>query len=390
MKPEFTSTGLDIQTFDEIFTEITDGYKTIYGSDINVDSDSPDGQRVGIEANHVLDAQAFAASIYAGLDPDLSNSAMLDIIIKICGLYRRPATRSQWDLSVTVVNDGNILAGYTVKDELDQEWECSSDTVVTAGVNTVTFLSVTYGAVEGVAFSTIEQVDYDTNVTLIEAPLDATIGIEEETDEELRRRRNLSLENPSQSTYGGLYAKIANLPGVTDLEIYENKENTYDATNDLDGNSIWVVVEGGDTTEIAEQIVKNSIGVGLKGTVEAYYTEEITRPDGTTFDKQHLTRFDRPDEVDIYVTLTATRKVATVAIDTAAIKTALSETVFTIGGDCIASALYASGYSADSNCILSSLEISDDDITYVDDIIDGEPGRKYTIDTANIDITEVI
>ena len=39
--------GLEVKTKTEIVTALEAGYKTIYGNDINLDSDSPDGQEIG-------------------------------------------------------------------------------------------------------------------------------------------------------------------------------------------------------------------------------------------------------------------------------------------------------------------------------------------------------
>jgi len=41
MRPEFTNTGIQVQTFQEIYDELADGYRDIYGEDINLDPDSP-------------------------------------------------------------------------------------------------------------------------------------------------------------------------------------------------------------------------------------------------------------------------------------------------------------------------------------------------------------
>jgi hypothetical protein len=50
MKPEFTVDGISVQTYQEIYDELAASYRLIYGDDINLDADSPDGQRVAIEA----------------------------------------------------------------------------------------------------------------------------------------------------------------------------------------------------------------------------------------------------------------------------------------------------------------------------------------------------
>lgn len=48
------------------------------------------------------------------------------------------------------------------------------------------------------------------------------VGRDEETPEEFRQRRNRSLENPATGSTGAVFAKVAQLTGVIDLNIGEN------------------------------------------------------------------------------------------------------------------------------------------------------------------------
>lgn len=390
MKPEFTSTGLDVQTYEEIFEDLVDGYKAIYGSDISVDSDDPDGQRIGIEATNLLDVQSFASYLYSSLDPDFASGAFLDVILKYSGLYRRPASRSQWDLSVTVSIGTTLPDGYTVKDDLGQEWELDGSEILVTGANTITFVASDYGAVEGISGATIEQVTFDPLVTSITASANSTVGIEEETNQAVRDRRNKSLLNPAYSTTGGLLSKILNLPAVTDAVIYENDDSSYDATLNLDAHALWIIIEGGSNSDITETIVKSKTsGTPLKGSVENTYTETIVKPDTTTVSLSRVVRYDRPVDADIYVNVSASRKDPTSAIDVDAIKASIAGATYSIGVGVVASELYANGYEAGSNFILFDLEVSDDDVVYTDSSIAGTAGYKYSIVVANVTVTEV-
>lgn len=391
MKPEFTTAGLVIQTYEEIFEELVMGYRSIYGSDISVDADDPDGQRIGIEANNILDLQSFAAYLYNSLDPDFAQGNFLDVICKYFGIFRRPASQSQWDLTVTLSKDSTLPDGYTIKDDLDQEWYVDGDEAVVTGDNTVTFKAVTYGAVEGLAGAAIEQSDYLPEVTGIAASADATVGIEEETDVELRIRFHKSLRMPSYTTTGGLLSRLLNIAGVTDCMVYENATNIYDSDLALSAHSIWVVIEGGAASTIVETIAKNKTGgCGLKGDEEGTYYEDIVRPDGITIQIPHTMNYDRPDYTDLYINLTVTRKLPTSpVIDHDAIKSALEDAEFHIGDQVLASELYEYVYNGGSNFVAYDLEISDDDIVYTDESLDSIPGGMYTVDAANITITEV-
>lgn len=55
IKPIITAEGIQVQTFNEIHTELSNEYKKVYGDDISLDQNTPDGQKVGIEAKLALD-----------------------------------------------------------------------------------------------------------------------------------------------------------------------------------------------------------------------------------------------------------------------------------------------------------------------------------------------
>lgn len=46
----FSQTGLVTQSLEEIITEITGKYQGIYGNDINIDQNTPDGQMINLLA----------------------------------------------------------------------------------------------------------------------------------------------------------------------------------------------------------------------------------------------------------------------------------------------------------------------------------------------------
>jgi len=237
----------------------------------------------------------------------------------------------------------------------------------------------------------LEQVTVVLGVTSIDPPADAVVGIAEETDEQLRIRRNRSLQNAAYSVVGGMFAKLGNLTGVTDVEVYENDTDVYDSELNLDAHSVWAVVEGGDINDIVEVLAKNKTGgTGIKGAIENIYSEELIKPNGDIKIIQHTTRFDRPVLTDLYITVTATRKDSLIPIDLDLIKSKLATKLYTIGENSLASELYQFGYLGGTGFVLSLLEISDDDITYTDENLVIPAGAKFSIDVANIDVTEVI
>ena len=389
MSLTFSATGLTIQTYQEIYDELVTAYQGIYGADINTDANSPDGQRIGIEAKARLDAQAYALSLFNQLDPDLASGEMQNKVVKYAGITRQPPARSSVDVTVTTDRALNLPSGYAVADTLGQVWVTTALVACVAGANAATLVSQDFGNIEADAATVTEPVDIIIGVLSVTNALAATPGREEETDEELRVRRNASLSTPATSTVGGMFAALGNLPGVTDLIVYENDTDVLDATLSLAAHAIWCVVEGGVTADIIETIAKNKTGgTGVKGSVTGTYVETLTRPDETTYDITHEMAFDRPTDVPLYITLTVEGLNGAV-VDTAAIKTALAAVSYHIAETASASSLYATVYTVASTFAATLLEISDDDITYTDDYIEPAPGAVFSIDTANITITDI-
>lgn len=389
MTLEFTATGLTIQTYDEIVAELEAAYRAIYGADINLDADSPDGQRVGIEAKARLDLQAYALSLYNQLDPDLAVGESLNKLLKLAGITRQVPAQSTVTLTVTCDRVLNLPDGYAVLDDLGQTWVTTAIVPCVIGANAVAMVSEEFGAIEASIGTITEPATIIIGVTSVTNAAAATAGTDEEKDPEVRVRRNKSLQNPATSTLGGLFSVLGNLAGVTDLATYENDTSTDDATLPLNANSIWCVVEGGAEAGIIEAIAKNKTGgTGIKGAVTGSFDEILEKPNGDPYTITHDLAFDRPTEVPMYITLTV-EGINGATVDTAAIKAALVARTFTIAEIASASALYATVYSAASNFVATLLSISDDDVTFVTTSLTPSADEKYTIDTADITITDI-
>lgn len=389
--PRIATDGITIQSFQDIYDELEAGYKSIYGQDINLDSDSPDGQRVGIEAQARLDLQSYALALYNQLDPDFAVGEALNRLVKFTGITRNPAKRST--ATVTIVTDRNITleSGYIVSDTIGQNWITTTENTLTAGSNTTSLVSELFGAYEAEAGTITEPVTVILGIISVTNPSAATVGEDEETDEALRIRRNNSLIVPQTSTVGGMYTALANLQDVTRVKIYENDQDTIDTDLTIDPHTIWVIVEGAEDNAIAQIIAETKTGgTGLKGSEMGVYQETLTKPDGTGFIYNHTAKFDRPTDQPLYIELTVTRKDSTIETDIVSIKEALALLTYDIAESVQASSLYSTVLSVSNTFIVTSLEISLDNITYTDGEENADADGIITIDTANITVTEVI
>ncbi|HHH1326050.1 TPA: baseplate J/gp47 family protein [Yersinia enterocolitica] len=391
MALQFDNSGLQVDTFRDIFQSLSDGYKSIYGQDVDLDQDSPDGQRVAIEAQARTDVEAALQWLYSQMDPDFNTGDMQQIIAKLHGLYLRPGSRSQRDLKVVTDRPVLLYAGYKIQDQANQVWFVRTAVTVPAGTTEVTFFAYLFGKVTGLVSDTFTQLTPELGVQGFISEAAVVVGRDEETPEEFRQRRNRSLENPATGSTGAIFAKVAQLAGVTDVNIGENDTKFDDPVTGIPANSIWLVAEGGAVSDIIEVIIKQKGGgTGVKGGVTGRFIETLIRPDGTTLAIAHDMQFDRPIYIPLHITLTARRKVTGDPVDIDSLKEALADRVMHIGESIDANELYADGYGTSRvNYVLTNMQISADGVTYTDAELSPGFQGKFTLDVANIVIDEV-
>ena len=151
------------------------------------------------------------------------------------------------------------------------------------------------------------------------------------------------------------------------------------------------MIEGGTVADIVETIAKNKTGgTGLKGSVVDTFTEVRTVPaTGIERSIAHTMRFDRPNDVQLYVRLNVTQKTPPDTIDTDLIKTKLTEREFIIAEGLQAADLYRNVYQAGTNFIPTDLEVSDDGVVWTDGLLSAGAQGRFTLDTADITITDI-
>jgi len=387
--PEFTNSGIVVQTYQEIYDELAEGYRSIYGDDINLDPNAPDGQRVAIEAQARLDLQTFALALYNSFDPDLAAGLSQNRIIKLAGITRRPATRSQVDVEIVTDRSLTLSDDYTVEDSLGQLWITLEEVIIaSATTQTVTLFAQDFGAIEADPDTVTEPATVVLGVTSITNPLASTVGVDEETDEELRIRRNRSLETPTSSSTGRLFTALTEVANVTDVAVYENDTPSTDSDG-IPAHSLWVVVEGGSVDDIVETMVKNQTGgKGMVGAVTGNYTETVIRPDGSDFFIVHTMIFARPTEVAVSVRLDVEKRTASSVIDEELIKEKIAANTYNIGSNLLAGSLYASALQAGNGFVPSSMEVNRGS-GWVEDWVEADLDEKFTISVDDITVTEI-
>ena len=297
--------GISVPPYNEILESFKNKYKTIYGEDIAVESNDPDGQNLAIWADLINDAALFGLFLASQIDPDQSKGQYLDRISKLAGMLRIQGSSSYCPCIITVDKDLELETGYTVEDVNGVFWNTIEDHNLTTGENEIMLWSVEKGQFNADVGDISEPVTIVLGVSSIENRVPATPGEPEETDEEMRERRNRSLETPAYSVVASLVGRLLQLDNVLDAYVHENQTSSYDPDKDMQSHSIWVLVDGGSEDEIADTIALNkTAGAMMKGNVVKGLVYNVPAPDGLSVPVPTTVAFDRPLKIDAYVQVT--------------------------------------------------------------------------------------
>jgi len=395
MPTTFDENGLTIETLTEIRENLEAEFRSIYGDDINLDQNSPDGQLLNILAQAKIDLLEQLNKINAGFDPDQAEGRVLDQRVNMNGIQRNGGTYTLVPVEITgdrALNlmglddqsdelNPNISNLYTIKDDNENEYYLlESQAIASPGTATYTFRAARIGAVQVSVNTITTPVTVIAGVTNINNSSGAsTQGVDEESDFDLRERRKISTAISATGYLEAIEAAIANIDGVSASIVLENTTDTTDS-NSIPPHSIWAIVEGGDNTAIGTAIyAKKSSGSGMKGAVEV----EIERPNGTTF----TAKFDRPVDEDLYIRFSIQLPNGGV-IDTDSIKELIVENIqWGVGADAVASTVTSYVQSLNSRYQISSMEVSADNATWFEVLAPSSPGNRFVNSTARISIS---
>lgn len=394
------STGLVLQQLADIVTELEDGFKAIYGNDINLDPNSPDGQMINLFAQSKIDILDLISSVYNSFSPNSAIGVSLDQRCAINGIVRKGATKTTVTMTVTtdrIVNLIGVNSGtgtpFTVSDGSGNKFYLTDDTTTVNGVNSLHFTAAVAGAVE-VSPGTITTIETITLGVLSVTNAGGALiqGEDEETDAALRYRRSVSVSNPSSGYLDGLTGALLALADVEYAKVYENNTDVTDA-NGIPPHSIWVVVDGGSSTDVANTIYQRRnagcgmyYGTGATGTTGPAKTVSITQING--FDIP--IKYSEAIYYDLYISLTVISLVATHSIDETFIKNSIYNNIqYGINDVADYSAIAAYVKSIDPLAVITEGGVgataAAGDPYLAPPTIDG----RWIVSTANIDIVVV-
>lgn len=272
---QITADGFKAPSYSEIFDYFKSKAQEIFGTDINLDSDTQDGQLLAIFALAISDVNSAAQSLYWAYNPNTATGIALDSAVKTNGISRRVATHSQVNLKI-IGQAGTVITNGTAIDTAGNKWLLPATvTIPLSGEVTATATAEKTGSVTAAAGSITRIGTPTLGWQTVTNDDPATAGTAVESDAELRARQALSTMQPSTGLWDGIIGSVRQIDGVTSVSGRHNDTGTTSGDG-IPAHTIALVVDGGDATEIAEVIyAKKSQGVSTYGSTKTQYIDTL-------------------------------------------------------------------------------------------------------------------
>lgn len=393
MGDSLDTTGLQVKTVTDLVNDITTSMQSIYGSDINVASNSPDGQLINIFAQAAEDQRQLLVQVYNSFTVANAYGTILDARVAMIGMTRQQGTYTVTNVtltatqSVTLTGLDALIANpnaqvFTVADNAGNQFQLVTTTPISAGTTVLAFQAASLGQIETTLNTITNFVTQVLGVTSANNPTVATtVGLNEETDAQLKVRFGRSFSLPATGPSDSISGMILNTPGVRDASVIENNSGSTDGNGTV-AHSIWTIVNGGSAPLIGAAIyAKKMPGCGMRGSQSTI----ITRPNGTTFTAVWDNALSQP----LYIKFSILWRGA-VALDNATIGSSLAALLtYKLNqppniGDVVTAML---AIAPTAVVIFSSNQgVSSDGVTYSSVITPTSPQYYFTLNAANIAI----
>jgi uncharacterized phage protein gp47/JayE len=264
---QISATGISAPLFENIVASEVATEQGIYGSDILLDPDDQDFQRLAIRCVAINDTNNLAIAVYNSFFPGFAQGVGLAAIVQINGLQKDAGGFSTAVLTIAGVV-GTVIQAGVARDTNGNLWNLPSPvTIPISGSINVTATAQLPGAIAAAAGTINQTFTILNGWQSVTNPDPAAPGNPVEDDAELRARQAESTALTSISPLDSIIAAVGNSGGgIARFVVLQNNTRQTDS-NGIPGNSIAAVVEGGNATSIAQAIQQTKApGVGTFGT----------------------------------------------------------------------------------------------------------------------------
>lgn len=369
-------TGYIIPPFEELIQREIDLFRNVYGSNLDIDPSSPEGQLIYDEAKDKYSLLLMGQATYNSFSLTNASGQALDRNLQYVGIMRKDDSKSQATVvfdTIDQVTPVTLAVGYQFTNQQGDPFQITNTITFINAADpnaSVSAIAVDPGPVDVTAGALNTITNPRGNLLSVTNPTDGITGTEEESDVESRQRGVQSSETRSKSTISGNLSQIKNLDNVQQAVVFENKDDV--SVGIIQAHSARYVVRGGADNDIGDVLYVNEVpGIAYIGDGINTVTYTVTESDGIVT----VVYFDRPGEDDIYVKVPITTRefdddVAQAILD----YVNNSSFGFTIGEKIVGNKMYGAAYSVlQENGVENSNKVGDiqasfDGITYFDEV----------------------
>lgn len=296
------STGVIVPDTASILTEVQTEYQDVFGSDLIVTPDTPQGVLITAEALSRASVAQNNAALANQINPNIAGGVFLDAIMALTGMQRTAQTQTfVQNVALTGVGGTVIPQGSQAQTDAGDIFQTLSDvTLASDGTGTVNFSSQSYGPIPCAIGALTKIVSAILGWETVTNVIAGVLGTTTQSDQQARALRQNTLSFQGVALPEAIISALYAVPGVTSLFF---QENTSWQTVTINGismtpKSIYACIAGGTDTDVAAALLENkSSGCAWNGGTTVNVTEPSS---GQTYAVQ----FDRPTQVGILINVT--------------------------------------------------------------------------------------
>lgn len=296
--------GFRIKQFEEIRKSLYDRLSQVKDPDsgetlqVDFDENDPIVNIVNAFIDSLSQHWKMMAQVYEQFNPSRASGDSLSGLVQLNGLLRKKGSPSSVILTFTGEPGRVIKAGTIVYSEDDDsiKWRTANEVLIEEdSTASVIAYSVDNGSFL-VPPGTINKIfDVLVGINSVVNESSSIPGTIDETDEELRIRRERSVATPSRGTIESIVGGLQALNGVNYVKVFSNRETDTDEKG-IPGKHMAVIVQGGDDKEIAKEIF-----IRAGATTDFYGDTSVQFID--SFQQATTVSFTRPKPVNIRVNI---------------------------------------------------------------------------------------
>lgn len=218
------TTGVIVPDTAPILAEVQTEYRAVFGADLAVTSDTPQGVLITAEALARVQEVNNNAALANQINPTIAGGVFLDAILALTGMQRTPATRTIVSgVSLTGVASTVISAGSQARTSAGDLFETQAlATLDINGEATVDFQSVEYGPVPCAADALDTIVTNILGWETVNNEVAGVLGATTQSDQAARALRTNTLGFQGVALPIAVTSALYAVPDVTSLSFLEN------------------------------------------------------------------------------------------------------------------------------------------------------------------------